>query len=361
MFYRRISIVKIFCPACGRPFETDGSKSVIYCSECGTEIPVPVSPPPTRQDFTPAEQPAAVKKKFNPIYAVLIVLAVLLGIGVYYLFLSPVYITDISMTKSEKTVLLGDEYTVNYTVIPSDYRYDSLTWTTDNEKVATVDNGVVRAVGGGSCIITACSKNGVKKSIKISVEILPEKLTLSQSSVEITVGSTATVSTSFEPKDVTDKRCEWESDNEDVATVKDGIITAVSEGSCVITVKSRKGDCSAKCKVKVIKPSPEKAITGTWNAYMCYNPETDRWINQSDNVLMINEDGTATEYVRDKTYNFTWKYTSEEEGNFKYTFTFDDGSSLDGCFFTQGDAQGTLALCTSQGLIIAFESATVKM
>lgn len=348
--------MKVFCPSCGASFEADGSKALMYCGECGTQIPVPVTSP---YGISSPQQEKPKKKKSGLLYGLLVILAVALGIGVYYIFLSPVYITDISVAKSEITVILGDEYTVDYTVFPADYRFDSLTWTSDDEKVAAVSDGVVKAVGGGSCTVTAESKNGVKKSMRIFVEILPEKLTLSQTDIEINVGSTATVSVSFKPKETTDKHCNWKSDNEKVATVKDGIITAVGEGSCVITVTSEKGSCSAECRVKVKTPSPDEAITGTWNAYMSYNPGTDRWTGQTDNTLVINSDGTATEYIGEKSYDFTWKYVGTEQGNYTYTFTFNDGSTLDGCFFTYGDAKGTFALYTGQGIIVAFESVTI--
>lgn len=350
--------VKVFCPSCGASFEADGSKSIMYCGECGTQIPVPVTSP---YSIPSSQQEKPKKKKSSLLYGLLVILAVALGIGVYYIFLSPVYITDISMTKSSETVILGDEYTVHYTLFPADYRFDSLTWTSDDETVATVSDGVIKAVGGGSCTVTAESKNGVRQSIRIAVEILPEKLILSQTDIEINVGSTATVSVSFKPENTTDKHCIWESDNKQVATVKDGIITAVSEGSCVITVTSEKGDCSAECRVKVKKPSPDEAVTGTWNAYMNYNPATDRWTRQTDNTLIINSDGTAAEYIGEKSYDFTWKYVETVDGNYTYTFTFNDGSTLDGCYFTYGDAKGTFALYTGQGIIIAFESATITI
>jgi uncharacterized protein YjdB len=53
------------------------------------------------------------------------------------------------------------------------------------------------------------------------------------------------------PEDATDKSVTWTSDNEEVATVVDGVVTAVSEGTASITVTTVDGNLTATCVVTV--------------------------------------------------------------------------------------------------------------
>ena len=57
------------------------------------------------------------------------------------------------------------------TVNPSDAEDKTITWTSSDEEVATVDEkGIVTAVGGGEATIKATSSNGVEDSFDISVD-----------------------------------------------------------------------------------------------------------------------------------------------------------------------------------------------
>ena len=65
---------------------------------------------------------------------------------------------------------VGDEKTLGYTINPSDATDKSVTFTSSNESVATVDaNGKVVAVGKGACTVTVTAANGVKAEIAILV------------------------------------------------------------------------------------------------------------------------------------------------------------------------------------------------
>mgnify|MGYP003294177118 FL=1 len=61
------------------------------------------------------------------------------------------------------------------------------------------------------------------------------------------VVATATVA----PADATDKSVTWTSDNDAVATVADGVVTAVAEGTATITVTTVDGEFTATCVVTV--------------------------------------------------------------------------------------------------------------
>ena len=84
-------------------------------------------------------------------------------------------------------------------------------------------------------------------------EKLPESITLSTYSVELTVGGKKMPVVTMLPEDCSDKSEIWESDDTSVATV-DGLgnITGISEGSCTVTVKSAANpQVTAEVKVTV--------------------------------------------------------------------------------------------------------------
>lgn len=107
---------------------------------------------------------------------------------------------------------------------------------TDEDKAAIVA-AVVDAMSG-------------TKSVPVTgVAISPEKITLT--SVHSTFALTATVS----PSNATNKTVTWSSSNTSVATVTNGVIDAISNGTADIQVKTEDGNFTATCTVTVAIPS----------------------------------------------------------------------------------------------------------
>ena len=70
-------------------------------------------------------------------------------------------VSEISLNKTEATLERQSTLQLTATVLPEDSRNTTLSWTSDNEEVATVDeNGLVTAVGEGTATITATANDG---------------------------------------------------------------------------------------------------------------------------------------------------------------------------------------------------------
>ena len=83
------------------------------------------------------------------------------GSSLPYFEVFSVPVSEISLDKTEAT--LERQYTLQLTatVLPEDSRNTTLSWTSDNEEVATVDgHGLVTAVGEGTATITATANDG---------------------------------------------------------------------------------------------------------------------------------------------------------------------------------------------------------
>ena len=85
--------------------------------------------------------------------------------------LVPVKVTGVKLNKSSKSLTIGDTFTLTATVKPNNATDKSVTWSSSNTSVATVDeNGVVTAVSEGTATITATASNGVKADCTVTVK-----------------------------------------------------------------------------------------------------------------------------------------------------------------------------------------------
>ena len=163
--------------------------------------------------------------------------------------------TALTLKETESTYLTA-------TVYPNNADDKSVTWTTSNAAVATVSNGKVTAVGSGTATITAKTANGKTATCIVKVEkkeILPEKVTLASTSLTLKETESSYLTATVYPSNADDKSVTWTTSNAAVATVSNGKVTAVGEGTATITVKTANGK-TATCTVKVEKKEilPEK-------------------------------------------------------------------------------------------------------
>ena len=99
---------------------------------------------------------------------------------------------------------------------------------------------------------TGCSKDDDSTSTPVSVS----GVTLDKTTLSIEVGGTSTLIATVSPDNAADKSVAWSSDKADIATVKDGVVTAVAAGTATITVTSvADATKKATCTVTVETPN----------------------------------------------------------------------------------------------------------
>ena len=79
-----------------------------------------------------------------------------------------------------------------------------------------------------------------------------ESISLSETSITLNEGESYNLTVNIIPEEATNKAVNWSSDNEDVAIVENGTVTAISEGTATITAKSSDGNLIATCEVTVV-------------------------------------------------------------------------------------------------------------
>ena len=159
------------------------------------------------------------------------------------------------MNKGKETILTA-------TVYPSNATNKSVTWSSDNTSVASVDSsGKVTALKKGFAVITVTTKdNNYTDKCFVVVSELESKcelafaLKLNKSSISIKEGKTEQIKAIITPANIKNVGLIWRSTNEKVAVVtSEGKITAKKEGTTEIIVTTKDGKYSARCKVTVIK------------------------------------------------------------------------------------------------------------
>ena len=164
-------------------------------------------------------------------------------------------VTGVSLSNDSLTLDVGDTETLTPTITPDNATNKNVTWSSDNESVASVNDGVVTAVAPGTANITVTTEDGQYKAVcAVTVTQPVTGVSLTPASLSLFTGDTASLTATVQPENATNKTVNWESSNPDVATVEDGTVTAKGAGEATITVKTVDGGYTATCAVTVEKP-----------------------------------------------------------------------------------------------------------
>ncbi len=83
-----------------------------------------------------------------------------------------VNVSSVTLSAPKTTLLIGESVQIETTITPSNATITSLEWSSDNEKVAVVNNyGMVTAQGKGDVVITAKAKDGSGKKDTLKLTI----------------------------------------------------------------------------------------------------------------------------------------------------------------------------------------------
>ena len=154
---------------------------------------------------------------------------------------------------------IGETALLRATVLPEDADNKNVRWESSNEKVATVENGIVTCKGYGTAEISATTEDGgfttVCKVTAERKEILPTSITLDKADVIMNVGETTKLKADVWPTDADNKSVIWNSDNEDIAKVSsDGVVTAVKAGKTKVYATTQANNLKAECEITVLQP-----------------------------------------------------------------------------------------------------------
>ena len=171
-------------------------------------------------------------------------------------------VTGVKLAYNDLTLKTGDSFTLLATIEPANATNKAVTWSSDNDAVATVsDAGVVEAKAVGTANITVTTKEGgytATCSFTVTSEdVVLTGITISPSETTLEVDKETTLSLTFVPITATHKGVKWSSNDPTIATVDEhGKVKGIAAGETTITAVSEKYESVTNtCKVTVIPPT----------------------------------------------------------------------------------------------------------
>lgn len=163
----------------------------------------------------------------------------------------------LSLNNHEWTIELGSSEVLKATLTcDNPVEYDAV-WSSDNEDVLTVDEeGYLKTHKKiGDATITAkftFKGQEYSDSCLIHVGVPCEGVDLNKGKLKLSAGETFQIVAKFDPKDTTNTKCYWFTEDESVASIDDnGLVKAVGTGKTVVSVITDEGNYYSSCEVEV--------------------------------------------------------------------------------------------------------------
>lgn len=243
-------------------------------------------------------------------------------------------VENILITPKSLTLKVGESSTIYANVYPGDAYDKTITWYSDNDDLAKVNNdGIVAALSPGVVKVYATSNynSEINDFCEVTVFQPVSGIQLSQSEVKLVEEECAQILATVFPANASNKSVNWASSDVSVAMVSsDGTVYAIKPGQATIMATTVDGGFVALCKVlvksKTILASDVQlssnseiiAIGETVQLNAVVVPEgttnkTIRWTSTNPNVASVDASGLVT---------------AISEGTTQIVATTTDGSNL---------------------------------
>ena len=225
--------------------------------------------------------------------------------------------------------------TAQFDFKPANATDKTITWTSKNSKIATVDqNGKITGMKKGETTITATSSNGKTASFKVKVVAKGKgttKITLNKTSLTMKDSKSKTLKATVTPSKAADKSVIWRSSNTNIVTVSsNGTVKAVGLGKAYVTAYASSGHF-VRCLVEVTSLNVKKItiegkasmrvgksqkLTAVITPAKATNPAV-KWSTSDASIATIDETGRVTAVAEG---NVTITCVSTDGSNVKATF-----------------------------------------
>lgn len=246
-------------------------------------------------------------------------------------------ISNIELNDEIITLSVGEKKELSYKIEPIDAVND-LIWESSNNDVIKVNNNTIEALKIGESIITVRSNN-IKKEVKVIVDTINiNNIIFDKTNIDLYLNEKLKLNYTIDPINSTNSNLVWNSSNNEVVSVEDGVITGIKSGSSIITATSFNG-VNSSINVNVINKeileinNSNKYLFGkSNNIIVSSNKEIDnlfvvelyknnnlinkKELKEKNYTITLNEIGyyTIKAYLLDKNNNKT-----EISKNYSYT------------------------------------------
>ena len=187
----------------------------------------------------------------------------------------------------------GNTYQLTTRITP-ETACQTATWKSSNEKVVTVENGVLTAVGLGNATVTATATDGSGKkvSVKVVVSTLSRSVTVTGSHY-VGAGCSIQLKAEVGDLDAKNKKVNWSSQYPDIASVdKDGKVTAVKQqGHTIITAEAADGSGAKAEHVVYVMRKKDKVEIASADGAVTITEKSDKKtaeydMSQNETILL---------------------------------------------------------------------------
>lgn len=176
-------------------------------------------------------------------------------------------VDNVVMKQSSIDIIAGSSNAkqVSATVEPNTANDKSVTWTSTDESIATVNakTGMVTGVSAGSCMLIAASNSNPDVTAVMTVNVIQrvQEIRFDRSSATIRKGDSISLNWDIYPADASVKTVRLVSANPKIATVDDyGTVTGISRGTVNITATATDGS-NRKGTVKIDVTQPVEGVS----------------------------------------------------------------------------------------------------
>ena len=196
--------------------------------------------------------------------AAVVIAAVIVCAGAVWAVI-PKEVTAIEGISDKQAIYTGDELAPDYSVEPSRFSDEKITFSSSDGSVFTVDaDGRITAVAPGKAELVM-SARGYSRTVQITVEPKVTSIDDIPKSVSLETGDTDRLEPSLSPAKFADEKISYSSSDTSVVRVgRKGKLTAAGAGKATVTITA--GGCTAKVKVTVTEPE-EDAYTEQSGSY----------------------------------------------------------------------------------------------
>lgn len=195
-------------------------------------------------------------------------------------------------------------------------RIEPVIWSSSDDRIATVEDGLVTGVKEGTAIITAKQViNGIVKTAKCTVYVQTsvEEVTLDPEEITLGIGKYETIQAMIKPSTLKGVSLKWVSSNEEIVEITESgklsvTIKGIAGGNAVISAINQDNVVVGFCSVTVLQPVESMTLSETEVTTRIGNtvqlratlePEnatiqTVTWKSSNPKVATVSENGLVT-------------------------------------------------------------------
>jgi len=173
-------------------------------------------------------------------------------------------VKGIKLSESSITINKGESKKLNATITPLNAYEQGIIWSSSDNEIASVSNGTVKGLKGGTATITATTKDGGYTDTCV-VKVLSNDVAVTgveakQKTLTIYAGEKQKLEYKIIPSNATNKKMSFSSSDSCVKVDSEGYITGAAPGTAVVTIKTSDGQYQDTVVVKVISMVQEVRI-----------------------------------------------------------------------------------------------------